>query len=69
MLLLSFLESMLDVSISQVIVMKMAWQSSLRREPVDLMSPNPHYLGFVESLLEAQKARKSKPCHVYFGGD
>lgn len=45
--------------------MKMAWKSGLRREPVDLLRPNPYYLDLVQSLLGAQKAWKGKPCRVY----
>lgn len=45
--------------------MKMAWKSGLRREPVDLLRPNPYYLDLVQSLLRAQKARKAKACRVY----
>lgn len=45
--------------------MNMAWKSGLRREPVDLLSPNPYYLDLVERLLHAQKARKTNPCRVY----
>lgn len=45
--------------------MKMAWKSGLRREPVDLLSPNPYYLDVVDRLLGTQKVKQSKPCRVY----
>lgn len=35
--------------------MKMAWKSALRREPVDLLRPNPFYLDLVGRLIEAQE--------------
>lgn len=39
----------------QVIAMKMAWKSGLRREPMDLLRPNPFYLDLVGRLIEAQE--------------
>ncbi|CAM9633051.1 unnamed protein product [Ectocarpus sp. 12 AP-2014] len=42
----------------QVIAMKMAWKSALRREPVDLLRPNPFYLDLVGQLIEAQEGWK-----------
>jgi len=46
---------------AQVIVMKMAWKSALRREPVDLLRPNPFYLAVVDHLIHAQEVRKTRP--------
>lgn len=46
----------------QVIVMKMAWKSALRREPIDLLKPNPFYLDLVGRLIDAQKV--SKRCNT-----
>ncbi|CAM9657186.1 unnamed protein product [Scytosiphon promiscuus] len=39
----------------QVIAMKMAWKSGLRRAPMDILRPNPFYLGLVGRLLEKQE--------------
>ncbi|CAN0211757.1 unnamed protein product, partial [Ectocarpus fasciculatus] len=49
----SFFEEYHDEQVA--IVMKMAWKSALRREPVDLLRPNPFYLDLVGRLIEAQE--------------
>ncbi len=40
--------------------MKMAWKSALRREPIDLLRPNPFYLDVVGRLIDAQEVRKNR---------
>lgn len=44
--------------------MKMAWKSALRREPVDLLRPNPFYLDLVERLTWAQEVSKEKRSNI-----
>lgn len=41
--------------LEQVIELRMAWKSRWRREPIDLLTPNPFYLGLVRRLLDEQK--------------
>lgn len=51
----------------QVIVMDFTWKSSIDREPLKFLRPNPYYMGIVRMIIEEQKVPFLFAIHIRLG--